>query len=117
MTIEQIALICHEANRALCVATGDDSQPEWKDAPEWQRESTFNGVKFHLANPHASASHTHEEWLREKEMTGWKYGPVKNPASKEHPCIVPFEELPEDQQAKDYLFQAIVRGLGRFVKR
>ncbi len=116
MTIEQIAEICHAANRALCAATGDDSQPAWSEAPDWQKESTFNGVRFHLANPAASASHTHEEWLREKAATGWNYGPVKNPASKEHPCIVPFEELPEDQQAKDYLFQAIVRGLGRFVK-
>ncbi len=116
MTIEQIAAICHEANRALCAATGDDSQPPWKEAPDWQRESAFNSVRFHLANPAASASHSHEEWLREKAATGWRYGPVKNPASQEHPCIVPFEELPEDQQAKDYLFQAIVRGLSRFVK-
>ncbi len=117
MTIEQIAQICHEANRALCVATGDGPQPSWSDAPDWQRESALSGVKFHLANPDASASYSHEEWLREKLATGWKYGPVKNPETKEHHCIVPFEELPEDQQAKDYLFQCIVRGLGRFVKQ
>ena len=116
MTIEQIAQICHEANRTLCVATGDNSQPSWAEAPDWQRESALNGVSFHLANPDASASHSHEEWLREKLATGWKYGPVKNPEAKEHPCIVPFEELPEDQQAKDYLFQSIVWSLGRFVK-
>ena len=117
MTIEQIAEICHEANRALCVATGDNSQPSWSDAPDWQRESALNGVKFHLANPDVSASHSHEEWLREKLTTGWKYGAVKNPDTKEHPCIVPFEELPEDQQAKDCLFQFIVRGLSRFVEQ
>lgn len=116
MTIEQIAIICHEANRALCAVTGDDSQLAWSEAPDWQKESTFNGVRFHLANPDASASHTHEEWLREKAATGWKYGPVKNPATKEHPSIVPFEKLSEADQAKDYLFQAIVRGLSRFVK-
>lgn len=115
MLIEQIAEICHEANRALCQATGDNSQPAWKQAPDWQKESAINGVQFHLANPDASASHSHEEWLREKRATGWQYGPVKDQGKKEHPCIVPFDELPAEQQAKDYLFQAIVQALGRFV--
>ena len=69
MTIEQLAIICHEANRALCTVIReirDDSQPAWHDALDWQRESAFNGGKFHLASPKVSASHTLEEWLREK---------------------------------------------------
>lgn len=34
--VEQIARMAHEANRAYCQALGDDSQPAWEDAPEWQ---------------------------------------------------------------------------------
>ena len=117
MTIEQIAEICHEANRTLCAVTGDDSQPPWSAAPDWQKESARHGVNYHLANPDASAGETHEIWLREKLATGWKYGPVKNPETKEHPSIVPFAELPEVEQAKDYLFHYIVLGLSRFVKQ
>ena len=36
-TVEQIAEVTHEVNRALCLAFGDASQKAWQDAPEWQR--------------------------------------------------------------------------------
>ena len=34
-----VARVCHQANKALCDAYGDMSQPDWDDAPEWQRGS------------------------------------------------------------------------------
>lgn len=106
--VQNIALICHEANKAYCRVHGDPSQPSWDDAPEWQKESAINGVKFHLENPGAGPSGSHENWLAEKLKAGWKYGPEKNPDKKEHPCCVPYADLPEYQQGKDYLFTAIV---------
>mgnify|MGYP003510878111 FL=1 len=109
MTIEETARLCHEVNRAYCAALGDHSQLPWDDAPEWQRKSAVTGVKFHLANPDAGPSASHESWLREKEADGWKFGPIKNPETKEHPCFVPYDALPVEQKAKDYLFTAIVR--------
>jgi hypothetical protein len=108
---EAIAMVCHETNRAYCQAIGDFSQPTWADAPAWQTQSAIRGVQFHLANPEALPSASHESWLAEKEATGWKYGPVKNPETKEHPCFVPFDQLPPEQQAKDKLFKAIVDAL------
>ncbi len=111
MTNEEIARVCHEANRAYCVALGDNSQAPWDDAPGWQRESAINGVAFTLANPHAGPSASHESWLAEKKAAGWKYGPTKNPETKEHPCFVSYEELPREQRKKDALFQAVVRAL------
>jgi hypothetical protein len=111
MDIRSIARVCHEANRAYCQSIGDNSQPDWIDAPDWQKQSAVNGVQFHIDNPDALPSHSHEEWLKEKKATGWKYGPVKNPDTKEHPCLVSYEELPEEQKRKDALFIAIVRAL------
>lgn len=111
LTIRQIARVCHEANRAYCQTLGDDSQPTWELAPEWQRESATNGVKFHLDNPGSLPSRSHEEWLKEKEATGWKYGPVKDPEKKEHPCFVPYDQLPPEQRLKDKLFIAVVEAL------
>lgn len=110
--MKTIARVCHEANRAYCQALGDNSQPAWEDAPEWQRSSAINGVQFHLANPDAGPSHSHDEWLKEKAATGWKYGPVKDPEKKEHPCFVPYDQLPAEQKAKDYIFRAIVHAMG-----
>jgi len=46
MTTETIAVVCHEANRAYCSRIGDDSQPPWCDAPEWQKMSAITGVTF-----------------------------------------------------------------------
>jgi hypothetical protein len=111
MTTEQIATVCHEANRAYCETLGDMSQPKWGDAPEWQRASAVNGVLHVQSHPFAMPSDSHESWLKEKEAAGWKYGPVKDPAKKEHPCCVPYGDLPPEQKAKDALFLAVARAL------
>jgi hypothetical protein len=109
---EAIARTCHEVNRAYCKSIGDDSQPSWEDAPEWQKTSAINGVKFHRASPDpVSPEKSHESWLKEKEATGWKFGLVKDPEKKEHPCMVPYADLPEAQRKKDMFFGAIVEAL------
>ena len=112
-SVDEIAELCHEANRALCKSFGDMSQVPWEEAPAWQRDSAVSGVQFHLDTPTATASHGHEEWLRDKLAHGWVYGPTKNVETKEHPCIVPFDQLPPEQQAKDFIFRAIVHTAGR----
>lgn len=112
MNIEQIARIAHETNRAYCETIGDASQPRWDDAPEWQRSSAINGVKFHLAaherGEDVPPSASHDSWLEEKRASGWTFGPVKDADKKQHPCFVPYDELPVEQRLKDYLFSKIV---------
>lgn len=111
MNVNKVAEIAHEINRAYCAAIGDNSQVPWANAPEWQRESASQGVHFHLAHPGASPEASHESWLAEKERDGWKYGPVKDAEKREHPCFVPYCELPAEQRAKDYLFKAVCEQL------
>lgn len=108
LNIEQIAQVAHEANSAFCRTIGDNSQFSWAEAPEWQRKSAVVGVQFRIDNPDAPASATHDSWLESKRADGWKFGPIKDADKKEHPCFVPYEELPLDQQLKDYLFGAVV---------
>lgn len=108
-----VARVAHEINRAYCEALGDTSQLVWEDAPQWQRDSAINGVRFHVDNPQAGPDHSHNAWLEEKRAAGWKYGPVKDAERKEHPCFVPYDELPVEQKAKDYLFRAVVHALLR----
>ncbi len=108
---EEIAKVCHEVNRAYCAALGDHSQLSWEDAPQWQRQSAMNGVAYHMLNPNSKPSDSHENWMTEKIAQGWKWGPEKNPDLKEHHCIVPYEQLPEEQKVKDYLFLAVVRAM------
>lgn len=109
--VHAIAMVCHEANRAYCNALGDTSQLPWNEAEQWQRDSAIKGVEFRLENPYAPPSASHESWLKEKEETGWKYGPVKDVEKKEHPCFVPYDELPEADKLKDALFIGVVDAL------
>lgn len=110
MTETEIARVCHEANKGLCAATGDHSQKSWEEAEAWQRESAIKGVLFALEG-NSSPSAQHDSWMAEKVNDGWVYGDVKDPVAKTHPCIVPYDQLPEFQQKKDHLFIAIVNAL------
>lgn len=115
MTPDRIAEICHETNRAYCATLGDTSQPPWAEAPDWQKASAVNGVRLHLHYPDTTPEASHICWLQEKTDNGWTWGPVKDPVKKEHPCCVPYNELPEDQRIKDYLFKGIVVALRPFL--
>lgn len=106
-----IAKVCHEANRSYCASLGDNLQLPWAECPKWQRQSAVDGVLFHLGHEKTTDSSSHEAWLSLKEKEGWVYGPVKDKATKRHPCMVPFEDLPLEQQKKDALFKAIVEAL------
>lgn len=108
MTIEQIAELCHETNRNYCKLIGDASQASWADAPQWQKDSAVNGVRFRLLYPDSPPSASHDSWLAEKRAGGWVYGAVKNPERREHPCCVPYEQLPSEQKVKDALFVGVV---------
>lgn len=109
MTREQLAEVCHEANRVYCQIIGDYSQRGWEFAPDWQRESAIAGVENALNG--ASPAESHANWLAHKQAEGWLWGPVKDPDRKLHPCMVPYDDLPHEQKRKDALFVAIVRAL------
>ena len=105
---EDVAKICHEANKAYCATIGDNTQPSWEDAPEWQKESAINGVRFHCLNENTTPADSHNSWLKEKTEQGWSWGEIKDAEKKEHPCFTAYENLPKSQQIKDYIFKNIV---------
>jgi hypothetical protein len=46
------------------------------------------------------ARNVHENWALKRIKQGWKLGHERNDAKKEHPCLIPYDELPEEE--KDY---------------
>ncbi len=110
MTNEEIARVAHEVNRGYCESLGDQSQPVWEEAPDWQKTSAMNGVELH-SNGDVGPEASHENWMAEKAKGGWTYGPEKNLVAKTHPCFLPFGDLPAEQKSKDHIFRAVVHAL------
>jgi len=54
---------------------------------------------------------SHISWMKQKTDEGWTYGPEKRPDLKQHPCMVPFDQLPREQQSKDFIFRGVVHAL------
>ena len=107
--INQIAFVCHQTNKAYCRTIGDRTQEDWNQAPDWQNESAVAGVKFKLANLDATPEDMHKNWCKAKLNDGWTYGIEKNPNKKTHPCLLPYDQLPEEQRVKDALFANVVK--------
>lgn len=112
MKIDDIARVCHEANRVLQIVQDDPSIPvsePWLDLDEETKQSACVGVRGILDGNDARESHA--TWMQFKLDNGWTLGSVKDHEAKTHPLLVPYDQLPEEQQLKDHLFQAIVLAL------
>jgi len=47
------------------------------------------------------AKNVHDVWAAGRIEEGWKYGPVKNSETLETPCLIPYEDLKEQEKAYD----------------
>jgi ryanodine receptor 2 len=47
------------------------------------------------------AEHIHDTWAALRFSQGWVYGPERDDATKKHPCLVPYAELPEKEKEYD----------------
>ena len=47
------------------------------------------------------AKNVHEVWAKSRMEQGWTYGEERSDALKQHPCLIPYEELPEVEKAYD----------------
>ena len=107
---EEIARVIHVANAELQRAQGDPvpSLPWDSENPDIKRNA-IACVK--AARDGVTTSYLHEQWMRDKIAHGWTYGPEKDAQAKRHPCLVPYDELPDEQRDKSRLFVAIFRAM------
>lgn len=47
------------------------------------------------------AKNVHEVWAKNRVEQGWTYGEVRNDDYKQHPCLVSYEELPDEEKKYD----------------
>lgn len=53
------------------------------------------------------AENAHEIWAERRMRDGWRYGPVRNDDRREHPSLIPYDQLDESEKEYD---RAMVRG-------
>ncbi|HRA87306.1 MAG TPA: RyR domain-containing protein [Planctomycetaceae bacterium] len=47
------------------------------------------------------AENAHEVWSAQRIKDGWTYGPQRDDAKKQNPCLVPYDQLPESEKEYD----------------
>ena len=47
------------------------------------------------------AENVHEVWAKARIDEGWTYGEKRDDIHKKHPCLVPYDELPEEEKEFD----------------
>jgi tetratricopeptide (TPR) repeat protein len=79
------------------------------DAPS--RDSVYNPEPIDTSNASLPpelvpllerlAENAHDVWAEQRLRDGWTLGPVRNDAAKQHPSLVPYDELPESEKTYD----------------
>ena len=102
LTTEQIAYVASAANDALRDVTGQKRRPIFLHPDNIER--TIRGVTNTQMAPETTPEQSHEKWMADY---------LKTHKAEEHPCCVPYSQLPVEDKLKDELFLAIVRALSR----
>lgn len=69
--------------------------PKPMDSSDVQLPAELNGLIEKMSE------NVHEVWAQTRLSQGWVYGAERNDAAKTHPCLVPYEELSEDEKTYD----------------
>jgi RyR domain len=49
------------------------------------------------------AENAHDLWAAQRFGEGWSYGPERDDKRKHHPCLVPYDQLPDSEKEYDRL--------------
>ncbi|MGO8795967.1 MAG: RyR domain-containing protein [Candidatus Sulfotelmatobacter sp.] len=142
LPLEQLAMAAHSLYCADKVAQGLSAKEvpalvPWDQLPEDLRQANRAQVadipdklsilgyglttgpgkaasELHFTNEETDrlAKQEHERWMKEREEMGWQYDPVRDNTRKFHPCLVPWEDLPESEKEKD---REVIRKLPKLI--
>lgn len=65
------------------------------------RQEVPGTFQWNAAQVEALSRTEHDRWMVQRLLTGWQYAAERDDARKQHPDIVPWEELPENRRELD----------------
>ncbi len=77
---------------------GDDGPASYQPLPIYTSATRLPDDLTQLLE--ALAANAHDVWAAQRLQEGWRYGPVRDDDALRHPCLVPYDQLPEAE--KDY---------------
>jgi hypothetical protein len=128
--VEKIAQAIHShyLEQAACEGNQARESRDWRDLPERLQNSNRDAAKdifrklrqcdlrVQFADPHdevdmsfdeetieALAAEEHARWTMELLRKGWRYGRTKSDETRQHPCLVPYAELPDADRQYDMM--------------
>lgn len=72
-----------------------DYVPQPVDTASIQLPEELNVLVEHMAK------NVHEVWAEGRMKEGWSYGPERSDSLKQNPCLVPYEELSDEEKEYD----------------
>ena len=89
----------------------------WSDSMNYSVTISLNNMKAYIPRPidlsdvelsedlnelrEAIAENAHDVWAVERQEQGWTYGPQRNDATKQTPCMVAYSQLPDSEKKFD----------------
>lgn len=108
---DTIARVAHEAVIAYNTSIGDLSEKAWEALSSAERIATVDAVLFIQLNPTQTAEAIHDAWYAKKRENGWALGPTLDARHSEHPAMVSYSQLPQEQRTRDAIFRAVVQAM------
>jgi hypothetical protein len=115
-----IAAACHSAARAYAISAGKFDTNPWEVAQFPIRTDTLEAVDLVLAG--GGAEDLHNRWLERMKEKGWTVldaaveERTPNYDKKQHPSMVPFDELPHEERVKTVMFMENVNTMVRVLR-
>lgn len=107
----ELARVAHDINSAYITSITGQQQAPFAELPHPHQVALVESVIFYLSHPEETPESSHAGWLNAKREAGWVHGADMDIDAKVDPRLVPYDELPQDQRTKDYLFKACVESL------
>jgi hypothetical protein len=108
--IHEIARVAHEAVCGVRAGFGQGDCPPWSDATPQERSMASHMVVTIMRRPHLASDQLHQDYINDMIAKGWTLGEMDVEA-KRSPLLVPFDQLPVEQQVEDQVFRAVVLAL------
>jgi hypothetical protein len=114
---ERRAKFVYEAARVEAEASNRRIVPEpWMDREAPFREQFVKTIERICADGYETTpEREHDSWWRAYEAMGWKYGPVRDRERKEHPDMVPYNDLTIDERDKDEIFLELCKFARKYI--